>query len=74
MFEDSLKEFTEIKALHDKKSIALARMIFKEVSAAIKKFEHQPLGAPYISCNWGGSVTIDNEIYYEADLADETDE
>jgi hypothetical protein len=74
MFEDSIKEFTEIKALHSERSLALAKMVYKDIEAAIKKFEHQPLGAPYISCNWSGTITIDNEMYYSADLTDETNE
>ncbi len=74
MFEDSLKEFVELKSLHRKSSLALAKMVYREINAVISKFEVQPLGSPHISANWDKTITIDNEIYYESDLIDETNE
>jgi hypothetical protein len=54
--------------------LALAKIIYKEIKSLALKFENLPLGSPHISINWDRAITIDDEVFYPADLEDEINE
>jgi hypothetical protein len=73
MTEYSMKDLHKAKLTYESYRLSIAKAAYKEIKAAIDKYEKDSVLDIDLCAHWDGCISIDDTIFHEDELKENSD-